>query len=344
MPLTRVDTHELPADQGEIRAFVPVRNEMLRLPHLLDYHRQLGVNRFFIIDNNSTDETTAYLAPFKDCHVFFTSDSYIGAGVPWLNELMSQYAVGHWAVYVDGDELLTYPNQVPGNLPLFCRWLDDNGFEAVYALMLDMYADKPLQDVNYQQGAPFAETTPWFDGDYQWASRPGIPGVRPAFPPQQILGGPRTRICYPNLMHRSTAFHWMHAVASRLAHKAGIKSELLERAPLNFKMPLVRFRANSRYITSHWTTPLRIAPVTGTLLHFKYFQDFAARVNLAVTEGEHYDAASEYARYAKHLEYDKGFSLTYAASKRYTGPRSLVEAGLMKSTPGWDAYAGNGRA
>lgn len=339
MSLVRTDSHELPASPGEIRAFVPVRNEMLRLPHVLDYHRRLGVDRFFIIDNNSSDDTAAYLSQFQDCHVFFTADPYSDGGVPWINQIMSQYAIGHWALYVDADELLTYPNQAAGNLPEFCRWLEENGFEAVYALMLDMYADKPVHEVKYEQKAPFVETTPWFDGDYQRVSRPGIPGLRPAFPPHQILGGPRTRVCYPNLMHRSAAFHWAHAVASKLSQKVGIKSALLERAPLNFKMPLTRLRADSRYITSHWTTPLRIAPVTAALLHFKYFQDFAARVDTAVKQGAHYNGASEYLRYAQHLERDRGFSLVNENSRRYTGPASLMEAGLMQSTPAWDTAA-----
>src|SRR5205807_1984962 len=45
--LLRIDTRTIPDGQDEIRAFMTVRDEMLRLSRTLDHYRSIGVARFF---------------------------------------------------------------------------------------------------------------------------------------------------------------------------------------------------------------------------------------------------------------------------------------------------------
>src|SRR5262252_6665055 len=70
--LVRIDTRTIADDQSEIRAFIPVRNEVLRLPQTLGYYRKLGVARFFVVDNGSTDGSKEFLLAQPDCYVFVT--------------------------------------------------------------------------------------------------------------------------------------------------------------------------------------------------------------------------------------------------------------------------------
>ena len=109
--LTRLDARPIPIRPDEIRCFATIRNEALRLPYFLDYHRGLGVDRFFVVDNASEDGSSEYLLSQDDVHVFFTDDSYAASqcGVGWLNELLNTHAVGQWALTLDADELLVYP-------------------------------------------------------------------------------------------------------------------------------------------------------------------------------------------------------------------------------------------
>jgi Glycosyl transferase family 2 len=72
----RLDTRPLPDTRGECRAFLTVRDEGVRLPYLLDYHRRLGVDRFFINDNRSTDHSREYALSQPDCHVFASDGSF----------------------------------------------------------------------------------------------------------------------------------------------------------------------------------------------------------------------------------------------------------------------------
>ena len=99
------------ATPGEIRVFATCRNEGLRLPAFLKHYRGLGVGRFFIIDNDSTDGTTDYLIGQPDVHLFRTANRYSEAdmGTDWLNALLATFGVGRWCVTVDIDELFAYP-------------------------------------------------------------------------------------------------------------------------------------------------------------------------------------------------------------------------------------------
>ena len=72
---------------GDILLFSTQRNEGVRLPYFLQYSRNLGVNHFLIVDNDSDDQSLAYLAGQSDVSVWHTTASYKRArfGVDWLN-------------------------------------------------------------------------------------------------------------------------------------------------------------------------------------------------------------------------------------------------------------------
>ena len=105
-------TRDRSASAGrEIRAFAKCRNERLRLPAFLDHYRRLGIDRFFIVDNDSTDGSAEYLSGHPDIHVFRTTGRFreAGGGTDWLNAILKEFGVGSWCVTVDIDEWLVYP-------------------------------------------------------------------------------------------------------------------------------------------------------------------------------------------------------------------------------------------
>ena len=67
--LVRRDARHIGTDRDEIRLFAVIRDETLRLPYFLEYYRQLGVARFFFIDNLSKDGSGEYLLQQPGCHV-----------------------------------------------------------------------------------------------------------------------------------------------------------------------------------------------------------------------------------------------------------------------------------
>ena len=47
---------------GNILSFCTIRNEQPRLPYFLKYYRELGVDHFLFVDNDSADATAEYLS------------------------------------------------------------------------------------------------------------------------------------------------------------------------------------------------------------------------------------------------------------------------------------------
>ena len=340
--LKRLDTHAIPADTNEIRLFCVSRNEALRLPYFLEHYRKLGVGRFFIISNASSDETEAFLLKQPDCCVFHTDESYAKAraGLKWRNSLLDEFGVGHWIILADADELLVYPHCEQKKLHQLCKWMEKSNYQGFYALLLDIYSEKPLNKITYRQGENFLSACNLFDRDYHFVRRMGVPFFQSPFPVIEPIGGPRYRLCFPR---QNTKYLWPRIkvkisrrflkYANRLNLFKNMKSE--NPAPQAFKIPLVKWERGYAYITSHRLNPVRLAPVTGALLHFKYFQDFAARVEDAISRKSHYDDSSEYKKYAELIKNNPEFTMTYPGSAVYRDSNDLVRHKLVKTDAGW---------
>jgi hypothetical protein len=101
-------------------------------------------------------------------------------------------------------------------------------------------------------------------------------------------------------------------------------------------VPLVRWRRGYAFINSHRLNCIRLAPITGALLHFKYLQDFSGRVQEAIASGMHYDGSAEYKQYAKLLRRDPEMSMVYSGSEIYRSSNDLVRLKLIKTDPEWE--------
>ena len=333
-----------PSRPGQIRAFLCVRNEAERLPFLLAYYRRAGVDWFFVIDDRSDDGTAEWLAAQPDCTVFrpvgeFGTANY---GMDWINALLERHGIGHWRLFVDADELLVYPGDGTLNLPALCAYLGAHGMDGLYAFMLDMYAEGPVAAVTYRAGQDFRDACPLFDADHAFRDRLRLAGRPPPFPRFEVVGGPRLRCFYPEYRRRGALGYAVPRGLAKLRRgRFGRALALLPppaSPPLLSKLPLSFGVPGRTYVNNHRTVPLRLAPMTGVLLHFKFFADFHRRVARATAEGQHFDGGTEYARYAAALRADPAFSFAHAGSARWQGSDDLVRRGLMRTDPGFELF------
>jgi glycosyltransferase involved in cell wall biosynthesis len=287
---------------GALLCVACVRNEALRLPYFLEHYRRLGVDHFLIVDNASEDGTTDILQDASDVSVFFTEEPYSQSrcGLDWLNELLDTYAVGHWTLTVDADELFAYPLCETLALRELAAYLDRRHEQAVLTFLLDMYGSKPVRETVYLPGQSFLEACPYFDRDsYIWPTGHDVYGRVPA------RGGPRGRRFWSGYEHNRPA-------------------------PFLAKIPFVRWRAGFAYAAStHQLPGVPTAEVTGTLLHFKFFADFVERVALEAVRAEHFEEAAQYRCYNEVLRNEPALGLLYPGSVRYDTSRQLVEMGLI---------------
>jgi tetratricopeptide (TPR) repeat protein len=217
---------------GEVLLFTVIRDEAWRLPWFLDAYRKLGVDRFFVVDNGSTDGGTDYLLAQPDVHLFPTSESYAAAmsGMRWINDLVDRFGAGHWCLYVDVDELLVVPGIEDHGLRVLLDSMDRRGQEALRAFMLDMHGPTADHRPECRPGEDPLPLFPLFDATHH-------PFGAVECPYRQMSGGIR-----------------------RLA---GSTCDLT-------KTPIIRGGRSIRFLSSsHRTTPCVLADVTGVLLHFK---------------------------------------------------------------------------
>lgn len=339
MPLTRLDTKSISPARSALSALMVVRNEATRLPHVFDHHRGLGIDRFFVVDNGSTDGSRDWLLAQPDCHVFVTADSFrdAGCGMDWINALLAFLTPGGWCLFIDADELLVYPHCETLRLPRFCALLDASGSEGVETLMIDMYPRGPVRLAHYAAGRPFLEVCPHFDRSYarrrRFASRAA---------PFEFVGGPRLRMFYPELRdvsgfgllaRRAWRVLRLHPAAASL----GLSRVSWGRAmpPELRKVALLKVRPGLHWTSNHATTPFRPAPVTAALLHFKFFSDFHARALVEARRGQHWDGAAEYDRYCAIVAAQPDLSFFYEGSETYRSSAQLLDLGHLQAPPGF---------
>ncbi|MEL7091417.1 MAG: glycosyltransferase family 2 protein [Pseudomonadota bacterium] len=290
----------------DLLCFVTLRNEAVRLPYFLEYYRDMGINHFLIVDNDSNDGSTDYLAAQPDVSLWHTKASYKRSrfGVDWLNWLQLKYAHGHWALTVDADEFLIYPFCDTRPLRALTDWLDASSIRSFSAMLLDMYPKGRLDAQPYRPGQDPLEIASWFDSGNYTISR------NKRFGNLWIQGGPRARVFF---------------------------SDKPEKAPALNKIPLVKWDRRYAYVSStHMLLPRGLNLVydewggekaSGVLLHAKFLDTFTAKAAEELTRKQHYAASVEYKAYAATMRDDPDLWCKW--SEKYINWRQLEILGLM---------------
>jgi hypothetical protein len=91
----------------------------------------------------------------------------------------------------------------------------------------------------------------------------------------------------------------------------------------------------TRYPNPHATTAIKLSDVTGILLHFKFLEDFLARLSIEVGRKEHWRGAREYRRYLAKLRHEPGLSFHYNGSVAYEDSQQLLRLALMREDDAW---------
>ncbi len=283
-----------------------MRNECVRLPYFLQYYRDLGVNHFLFVDNDSTDGTLEYLSGMQDVSVWTTKASYKKStfGVDWVNWLNRKYAHGHWTLVVDPDEFFIYPFCDTRPIPALTDWLDNSSIRSFSSMLLDVYPKGPIDAQPYRPGQNPLEIAAWFDsGNYTIRKNRTYGNL-------WIQGGPRARVFF---------------------------ADQPAKAPALNKTPLVKWDRKYTYVSStHMLLPRGLNQVyeewggekaSGILLHAKFLDTFGTKAEEELQRKQHYAGSAEYRAYAETME--KSPDLWCKWSEKYINWRQLEILGLM---------------
>jgi len=301
--------HHPPAPENpaarEIRLFSVMRNESLRLPYFLRHHRSLGVDRMFIVDHSSTDDTARLLQDEPDVHLY-TARGPFRNKMPWLRSLLCHFGRVGWSLVLDADEILMFPGQGDMGLSDLCRRLERRGFDALRCFTLDMYPGGDLAEAAYVAGEDPRSAAPFFDRgssgtmDHRWSDG----SVSEDF---LDVGGVRKRVFGLNYVCLT-------------------------------KFPLLMFHPRMRLgLGMHVVENMRPTDMQGALLHFKFLQDFSDRVREEEGRKAYWRSGREYAAYSAALGRSGSLRLRDAESIRHRGEAQLLDLGIMKHSPTLEA-------
>jgi hypothetical protein len=277
-----------------------VRNEADRLVPFLRHYRNLGVTRFFAVDDRSSDGTLDRLLAEPDVSTFVSNVRYGEArkGELWRQALAEQLGLNRWYVNVDVDEFLVYDGMDAHPLPDLIAKLESAGLKRSLAPMVDLYSTQPLASAHFDPGKQPWEIAEFFDSSGYRArlSRMSI----------EVNGGPLLRF--------------------------------FQRVGNRTKFPLIYWDYQTFPVrTIHAPLPYwrNFDPPLTALLHFKLFSDFERKCIEAIEDGQRHLNARAHRQYYERLQKEARILLGYEGSIRFSGPRALIDHGFMSALD-WD--------
>jgi Glycosyl transferase family 2 len=296
-----------------------IRNEAAVVGDFLAHHRRVGVDRFVVLDNGSTDGTAERLAAEPDVDLYLVRRRFLPPlKQGWINRAIAEYGHDRWYAYADADEHLVFDGCEDGGLGGLIAHAGRRGLRRVRGMLVDMYAPGPLLGPELgpelgpalgrelgtrrapggRRAVPLAEAFPLFDSD----------SYRETLCKQRISrqGGPRWRR------------FWRDGIAPELT-----------------KYPLFHIREGEIFDNPHHLYPYGRnfeSPCLVGILHFKFDERFLGKIEDALEHEQYFDGSAEYKHYRRVLGEDRGLALDYPGSRRYRTPADLVACGLIEPT------------
>lgn len=301
--------------------FAMMRDEAYLLPRFFEHYRRLGVSTFVIYDDRSGPEALDYLMAQPDAVILQSGLRYEEllatetAGETRLartlmkERLPDAFLPNQWAVLVDADEFMILPSGF-ADLPAFIDHLDQIGQPYATAPMVDFYGET-LNARNYPADLdPFAGN-PFFDAGpyYYWIGQPA---------PKSFGRGVRTRL--------------LKRLCERRPDKVlPLYNDTAPGPAQQWKTPLLKHGAGLRRVGEHIiSTAPRPEDAAVALAHFKFCPDLDAKIEVALRERQHYGGSVEYAFLNAAIQFFGGEPLACDETRRFEGPKSLEEAGLLR--------------
>lgn len=267
------------------------KNDLNRMRQLLDHYRKLGVEKFVIVDNMSTDGTVEYLKNQAGVDIWLATEKYTSTRrQAWVNRVLSWYGYNRWYLVVDSDEYCVYPDCETRSIPEMVRYCKEHGYKTVRGVMLDMYAKADVSQLDEVEN--FREVCCYFDGDGYYEEPNRFFRV--------IRGGMRERVMHtPVLLTKYPLFCYEKGVFEESAHYRTTY-------PQNLNVPCLF-----------------------GILHYKFTNKTDLdKIRQRVKEGNYYRGSAQYSEYLKSYE-KTALNLYYEGSVPYQNSQSLKQVTLF---------------
>lgn len=302
-----------------------VRNEMYMLPAFLAHYRALGIARFIFLDDQSDDDTRAYLARQPDAMVLESPVRYgqviapqgriplpdMRSNIVWRNVLMGRYGRDRWTLLLDVDEFLALPQGM--TIPDLIARAEADGRRAVTGIMLDLYPENIADLATYR---PFDPEMGWyFDGQ----------------PHLRLREGGAISTLYPGARARLAVRYGLHRIGLRNRVRNLVRAPWYPGVNLNEKAVLHCWGESDLFLNAHKTTALASGRLLLPIKHYKFTTDLYRKVEMALAEQRYAGGSVEY-------------RLVEALLQRMTARGGGFRYSLSRAAEGFEPFAATGNA
>jgi hypothetical protein len=288
-----------------------VRDNEHIIEPFLDHYLRLGVARIVLLDNGSRDDTVPRALRCDQVELLRCTLPFHAYEAELKRFLIERYGDGRWCLLADVDELFDYPASEQLPFAAFLEYLDERQFTAVVALLLDLFADGPVETWP-EGGRELIEACVWYD---------------PA-------------------SYRPWHFPWLRRI-NRFADpemplwQGGIREKLLGRRTVTTKFPLLKYHFGGRLQLrelEHTSWGACVADVSAVLRHYKFDRLFLERWRLAAERGRHGVHIKDYRAAQDRIAGNPGVILRGPTARRLLCVDQLVDDGLLCVSDAYRAF------
>src|SRR5215212_7397894 len=297
---------EVAIEPDELVVLCLVRDGRPYVRSFVEHYASMGVKHLVFLDNGSTDGTVEALQKYDDVTVLRTRLPFRNYQLYMRRYLIGRFGKNRWSLTVDMDELFDYPYSDVVDLGSLLRYLNNGGYTAVVAQMLDMFPKKPLSSLVGNEGEP-ADTK---DEPLKELHR------------FYDISGVRVQDYYPaggnNNVLTNEEIKWF---------RDGIKTTLFGHRAMLSKHPLVFFDDKIIPVdgTMHRISNARVADFTCVLFHYKLLDRLYEQALRAVAEKNYPNRHEKYEKYVDALEKNPELRIKRETAREIKSVNDLVE-------------------
>lgn len=272
----------------------------------VEHYTSLGVKHMVFLDNGSTDGTVEAFEKYDNVTVLRSRLPFRNYQISMRRYLIQRFGKDRWSLTVDIDELFDYPYSDVVGVGALLRYLNNGGYTAVVAQMLDMFPEKPLSNGVGEEAKlaggedePLKELHRFYD-----------------------ISGIRVQEYYPsggdNNVLANEEVKWF---------RDGIKTTLFGHRAMLSKHPLILLDGKIIPVdgTMHRTSNARVADFTCVLFHYKLLDRLYEQALRAVSEKNYPNRHEKYEKYVSALEKSPELQIKRETAKEIISVNDLVE-------------------
>ena len=304
-------------------------NEIYFIEDFLNHYRPLGVERFFLLDDRSTDGSLEFAKEQPDVMILKSDHSYGDtliapnrkherAMLAWRNTILQNYAFDEWHAHLDLDEFISLPQGM--TLPQLVEHAGSANM--IWASMIDLYP-KNWQDILDDPSQKIGNLSWYFDG------RPHYKFVKPSARPTLHYSGARARL--------------RHDFGSYDPGKEKLRRRIIRKIRRNpypqmgdqRKPALMKWQNNMAFRSSHYIKNPNGAPIILPLMHYKFAPNFVRKIQFAQDRKSHNAQGKGYMELAevKSSMEKQGANFLAPCSKLLRGFQDFEDAGIAVNVP-----------